>query len=144
MPRVIHAGPGAPGENKAPLVRPSSPGAEAASSNAPVDTGDRRPIAPVAATPAALDVSLTPPSTAAIPSRAAGADRGSVAAADQPGALVDLNTASLEQLNALRGAGLVGRAIIRGRPYTSAEDLVTKRVLNRSAFERIKDQITAR
>jgi hypothetical protein len=39
------------------------------------------------------------------------------------------------------GAGRVGRAIVRGRPYASAEDLVRKRVLNRSRFERIKDQV---
>jgi DNA uptake protein ComE-like DNA-binding protein len=51
--------------------------------------------------------------------------------------LVDLNTASLEELNDL-GAGRIGRAIIRGRPYASAEDLVTKKVLRRSDFEKIK------
>jgi hypothetical protein len=54
--------------------------------------------------------------------------------------LVDLNSASVEELNQL-GAGRVGRAIVRGRPYTSAEDLVRKRVLNRSRFARIKDQV---
>jgi len=51
-----------------------------------------------------------------------------------------LNSASVEELNQL-GAGRVGRAIVRGRPYTSAEDLVRKRVLNRSRFARIKDQV---
>jgi DNA uptake protein ComE-like DNA-binding protein len=55
--------------------------------------------------------------------------------------LVDLNSASLQQLNNL-GAGRIGRAIIRGRPYLSKEDLVRKRVLNRTDFGRIKDQVT--
>jgi hypothetical protein len=58
--------------------------------------------------------------------------------------LVDLNTASVDELNALRGAGRIGRAIVRGRPYGSVEDLVKKRVLNRSVFARVKDQVTAR
>jgi hypothetical protein len=33
---------------------------------------------------------------------------------------------------------------MRGRPYASAEDLVTKRILRRSVYERIKDQVTVR
>jgi DNA uptake protein ComE-like DNA-binding protein len=58
--------------------------------------------------------------------------------------LVDLNTATLAQLNALRGERLIGRAIVQGRPYATSEDLVRKRVLRRAAYERIKDQITVR
>jgi hypothetical protein len=57
--------------------------------------------------------------------------------------LVDLNTASLAALDGL-GAGKIGRAIIRGRPYDETEDLVTKRVLKRSTFDRIKSQIEVR
>jgi DNA uptake protein ComE-like DNA-binding protein len=57
---------------------------------------------------------------------------------------VDLNTASLAQLNALRGAGGLGRAIIRGRPYASPEDLARKRVVRRPIYERIKDQVAVR
>jgi DNA uptake protein ComE-like DNA-binding protein len=56
--------------------------------------------------------------------------------------LVDLNKASFEQLNALKGAGALGRAIIRGRPYRSVDDLVKKRVLRRTVYERIKGQVT--
>ncbi|MBM6578960.1 helix-hairpin-helix domain-containing protein [Microvirga sp. BT689] len=57
-------------------------------------------------------------------------------------ALVDLNRASVEQLNSLKGAGSLGRAIIRGRPYKSADDLVKKMVVRRTVYERIKDQVT--
>lgn len=56
---------------------------------------------------------------------------------------VDLNTASLEQLNAL-GAGMVGKTIIANRPYTAPDDLLAKRVLNRRDFETIKPRVTAR
>jgi DNA uptake protein ComE-like DNA-binding protein len=65
-----------------------------------------------------------------------------VPAGDPAPTLVDLNKASVEQLNNLKGAGSLGRAIVRGRPYKSVEDLVKKRVVRRTAFERIKDQVT--
>ena len=60
------------------------------------------------------------------------------------GSVVDLNKGSLEELNTLKGAGSLGRAILRGRPYKSVEDLVKKRVVRRTAFERIKDQVAVR
>lgn len=57
-------------------------------------------------------------------------------------ALVDLNTATLAQLNGLKGGGNIGRAIIQKRPYTSVDQLLGKRVLSRTTYERIKDQVT--
>lgn len=62
----------------------------------------------------------------------------------QPDSLVDLNTASLETLNKLQGAGAIGRAIIKGRPYASAEELVTKKVIRRSLYEKIRGQVAVR
>ena len=58
--------------------------------------------------------------------------------------LVDLNRASFEQLNSLKGAGALGRAIIKGRPYKSVDDLMRKKVLRRPVYERIKDQVSVR
>ena len=58
--------------------------------------------------------------------------------------LVDLNSASVDALNALRGGGRIGRSIVRGRPYASVEDLVKKRILSRSVYARVKDQVTTR
>ena len=55
--------------------------------------------------------------------------------------LVDLNHASFEQLNSLKGAGALGRAIIKHRPYKSVDDLMKKKVLRRSVFEKIKNQV---
>jgi hypothetical protein len=55
--------------------------------------------------------------------------------------LVDLNRASFEQLNSLKGAGALGRAIIKGRPYKSVDDLMRKKVLRRPIFEKIKHQV---
>jgi DNA uptake protein ComE-like DNA-binding protein len=71
---------------------------------------------------------------------------GAVNVASNPpsGDLIDLNTASFEQLNTMKGAGPLGRAIIKGRPYASVDDLVKRKVMRRSVYERIKDQVTVR
>jgi DNA uptake protein ComE-like DNA-binding protein len=55
---------------------------------------------------------------------------------------VNINTASVDELNEL--GGRYGKAIIRRRPYQSIEELVSKRTLNRTAFNRIKDRIAVR
>ncbi len=54
--------------------------------------------------------------------------------------LIDINTASADDLNRL--GVRFGRAIIAARPYRSIGELVSKRVLKRSTFSRIKDRIT--
>jgi DNA uptake protein ComE-like DNA-binding protein len=54
---------------------------------------------------------------------------------------VDINTAPADDLNRL--GGRFAKAIIRGRPYGSVDELVSKQVLTRSTFSQIKDQITA-
>lgn len=59
------------------------------------------------------------------------------------GATVNLNTASVEALNQLPGGGAIGRTIVAHRPYRSIDDLINKRVLRRSVFERIKQQVAA-
>ena len=60
-------------------------------------------------------------------------------AASDP-ARVDINTAPADDLNRL--GGRFAKAIIRGRPYGSVDELVSKRVLSRSTLSQIKDQIT--
>ena len=59
-------------------------------------------------------------------------------------AVVDLNTASVADLNRLRGGGAIGRAIVAKRPYTSVDQLMSKRVLSRAVYERIRDQVMVR
>ncbi|TNC11444.1 helix-hairpin-helix domain-containing protein [Methylobacterium terricola] len=64
--------------------------------------------------------------------------------ADAPAAgTVNLNTASLAELNGL-GGGMIGKAIIAKRPYASPGELLSKRVLSRATYEKIKSQVTAR
>ncbi|MGU3287654.1 helix-hairpin-helix domain-containing protein [Methylobacterium mesophilicum] len=59
------------------------------------------------------------------------------------GGSLDLNTASVEQLNAL-GAGMIGKRIIEFRPYGSPDELLARRVLKRSDYDVIKDLIVVR
>ena len=71
-------------------------------------------------------------------------DRAEDSAGPRALAILDLNTASVADLNRLRGGGAIGRAIVAKRPYTSVEQLLSKRVLSRSVYEKIKDQVTVR
>jgi DNA uptake protein ComE-like DNA-binding protein len=87
--------------------------------------------------------SIDPDMTGTVATHASLAD-AKPQAVPETSSLVDLNTASFAQLNALKGAGALGRAIIKGRPYTSVDDLMRKKVLRRTAFEKIKDQVTVK
>ncbi len=112
---------------------------------APTPAPPPSPPAPVVPSPAIVAPTPTPPPPPAADVTAL--RQGTPAAADtRPIAvdLLDLNTASVQDLNRLRGAGLIGRAIQRGRPYASVDDLLTKRVLSRSSYDRIRDQVTVR
>lgn len=55
---------------------------------------------------------------------------------------VNINTASQSDLEALPGIGPVTASkIISERPYQSIEELVNKKIVSKSVFEKIKDQI---
>ena len=65
------------------------------------------------------------------------------AAAITSAATIDLNSASLDQLNALPGVGAVkAQAIIDGRPYSSIDDFVSKGIVSKSAYDKFKDLVT--
>jgi competence protein ComEA len=58
--------------------------------------------------------------------------------------LLDINTATPDQLKALPGIGdAYVQRIVAGRPYTAKNQLVTRGVIPQSAYEKVKDQIIA-
>lgn len=60
-------------------------------------------------------------------------------------ALLDINSASAEELDALPGIGAArAAAIIAGRPYKGKDELVQKNILPKSVYDKIKDRIIAK
>ncbi|MER3424969.1 MAG: hypothetical protein C4293_18815 [Nitrospiraceae bacterium] len=58
---------------------------------------------------------------------------------------LDLNTATEEQLMKLPDINLgLALQIMGGRPYQSSEELVSRQILTREAYDKIKDRITAK
>lgn len=63
----------------------------------------------------------------------------------KPTGVVDINTASADQLKAIPGIGDAYAAkIIQGRPYKSKRELLQKKILPPNVYDKVKEQIVAR
>jgi competence protein ComEA len=58
--------------------------------------------------------------------------------------LLDINSASEADLKALAGIGdTYSKKIIAGRPYTKKDQLLSKKIVPKATYEKIKDKIIA-
>ena len=63
----------------------------------------------------------------------------------QASGLVDINSASAEELDKLPGVGPArAKAIIANRPYNGKDDLTQRKIIPANIYNQIKDKIIAR
>ncbi|MBZ2185137.1 MAG: helix-hairpin-helix domain-containing protein [Bryobacter sp.] len=76
---------------------------------------------------------------------AAKAAAPAAAAAAKKAELLDINSASKSDLEALKGIGpKYAEAIIKGRPYKGKDELVSKKIVPEATYNAVKDLIIAK
>ena len=102
----------------------------------------RNPFIPVVLALFALALFTSSGAAQAAGSKPAGKTAATQAASAD---LLDINSCTKEQLDALPGIGTVySQKIIDGRPYKAKTDLVRKKIIPQATYNKIKDKIVAR
>src|SRR5215831_10599654 len=92
-----------------------------------------------------LALAMLPGVIVAANGAAAAQEKKPAASAANAADLVDLNSATKEQLDALPGIGeKYSQKIIDGRPYKAKTDLVKKKIIPQATYNKIKDKVIAK
>ena len=108
----------------------------------PVVDLNRAVAVAMAQSPAAQDPKMAPAGKMAPGAKMAPAEKMAPAPKAE---LLDINSATAEQLDALPGIGKAYSAkIIAGRPYKGKDELVQKNIVPQKTYDGIKDKIIAK
>jgi DNA uptake protein ComE-like DNA-binding protein len=93
---------------------------------------------------AVLLVSFSSAQTAASSDQTKSSTASSTKSSAAASSKIDINSAGKDELMTLSGIGdATAQKIIDGRPYRAKNELVTKKLVPKSTYEKIKDQIIA-
>lgn len=102
-------------------------------------------MAQAPATAPATGGKMAPPAAAAADSKMAPAGKMAPAKTETKKELMDLNSATADQLAELPGIGKAySAAIVKGRPYKGKDELTQKNIIPEKTYAGIKDMVIAK